>query len=94
MSVRVWQSRNGSDTWADWEMSCPDHPDEHSTSPTWMWAMELAWGHIAMHHGGRRSVVASAWDEGALWAAVECGAIDNELTPWLMPGDNPHREQP
>lgn len=50
MSVRVWQSRNGSDQWSDWEMVCPDHVNETVTTPTWIWAMEAAWGHIAMHH--------------------------------------------
>lgn len=39
-----------------------------------------------------REVRAKAWDEGALWAAVECAAIVDESEPWLAPGDNPYRE--
>lgn len=39
------------------------------------------------------SVRAQAWDEGALWAAVECGAIAHERQPWLAPGDNPYRKR-
>jgi hypothetical protein len=35
--------------------------------------------------------LAEVWDEGALWAAVECGAIDDEAHPWLAAGDNPYR---
>lgn len=38
------------------------------------------------------TVRAAAWDEGAKWAAVECGAIDNEDTLWVAPGDNPYRK--
>jgi len=34
---------------------------------------------------------AKAWDEGALWAAVECGVIANEHGRFLAPGDNPYR---
>lgn len=34
-----------------------------------------------------------AWKEGALWAAVECGAIDTEKEVWLAPGDNPYSEE-
>lgn len=34
---------------------------------------------------------ADAWDEGALWAAVETGAIRDENTEWLTPEDNPYR---
>lgn len=37
-----------------------------------------------------RQVAARAWDEGAHWAAVECGAIEHEGEPWLAPGDNPY----
>jgi hypothetical protein len=37
------------------------------------------------------SVKADAWDEGALWSAVECGAISNEKNGFLAPGDNPWR---
>ena len=35
---------------------------------------------------------AEAWDEGAIWAAVECNAIDDETQPWIADGDNPYRE--
>lgn len=38
-----------------------------------------------------RQVKAEAWDEGAKWAAVECGAIRDEAVAWLTPGDNPYR---
>jgi hypothetical protein len=38
-----------------------------------------------------RERLAEVWDEGALWAAVECGAIPHEDAPWLVPGDNPYR---
>jgi hypothetical protein len=34
---------------------------------------------------------ADAWDEGAKWAAVECGAIADERNEFLVPGDNPYR---
>ena len=37
-----------------------------------------------------RQVAERAWDEGARWAAVECGAIDDERQAWIAPGDNPH----
>ena len=37
-----------------------------------------------------RQVAERAWDEGARWAAVECGAVDNERQAWIAPGDNPY----
>ena len=37
-------------------------------------------------------VKAQVWDEGARWAAVECGVIDED-EPWLTPSDNPYREE-
>ena len=37
-----------------------------------------------------RAVAAAAWDEGAQWAAVELGAIDNERQAWITPSDNPY----
>lgn len=37
-----------------------------------------------------QSVKAAAWQEGALWAAVECGAIKDERNAWLAPGDSPY----
>jgi len=37
-----------------------------------------------------QSVKAAAWEEGALWAAVECGAIKDERNAWLASGDNPY----
>ena len=37
-------------------------------------------------------VAARAWDEGATWAAVECGAIARPENQFLTPGDNPYRE--
>jgi hypothetical protein len=37
-------------------------------------------------------VKAEVWDEGALWAAVECGAVDDEKNQWLAIGENPYRE--
>lgn len=37
-----------------------------------------------------RQVAERAWDEGARWAAVECGAIDDERQAWIAPGDNPY----
>ena len=40
-----------------------------------------------------REVKAEAWDEGALWAAVECRAIENENEVWITSGDNPYREE-
>lgn len=40
-----------------------------------------------------RQLAERAWDEGARWAAVECGAIDDEREEWLAPGDNPYIEQ-
>jgi hypothetical protein len=53
VSVRVWQSHSPNEhgMWADWEMECSSHPDvSRTTSPDWAWAMEAAWGHIAMWH--------------------------------------------
>ena len=40
------------------------------------------------------TVKAEAWQEGALWAAAECGVIEPDCPPelWLTPGDNPYRE--
>ena len=35
---------------------------------------------------------AEAWEKGALWAAVECGAIRDEREFWLEPGDNPYTD--
>lgn len=35
---------------------------------------------------------AEAWDEGALWSAVECGAIPDERVQWLTASENPYRE--
>ena len=37
-----------------------------------------------------KAAKSEAWEEGAKWAAVECGAIDNEANEWLAPGDNPY----
>ena len=37
--------------------------------------------------------LAEAWDRGALFAAVECGAIDHEREPWVARGDNPYRTE-
>ena len=34
---------------------------------------------------------AAAWDEGAIWAAIECGAIERPENAWLVPDDNPYR---
>lgn len=53
MSVKVWRSHppNDDGMWDDWEVECSTHPEtSRVTSPDWMWAMEAAWGHIAMHH--------------------------------------------
>lgn len=36
------------------------------------------------------SAIAQAWEQGAKWAAVECGAIESEQVGWLVPGDNPY----
>lgn len=35
---------------------------------------------------------AKKWDEGAKWAAVELGAIDDERQAWITPTDNPYRK--
>jgi hypothetical protein len=37
-------------------------------------------------------VKAEAWDEGAVYAAIECSAIDDETQPWIADGENPYRE--
>jgi hypothetical protein len=37
-------------------------------------------------------VKAEAWDEGAMYAAVECNAIDDESEPWIATSENPYRE--
>jgi hypothetical protein len=37
-------------------------------------------------------VKAQAWDEGAMYAAVECNAIEDESEPWIATGENPYRE--
>lgn len=42
------------------------------------------------------SIRAAAWDEGALWAAVETGVLTPHQEPhavWLAPGDNPYRKE-
>lgn len=39
-----------------------------------------------------KGIKADAWDKGARWAAVECGEIDLEVHPWLVPEDNPYRK--
>jgi len=38
-----------------------------------------------------REVKACVWDEGARWAAVECGVVGDESAGWLTAGDNPYR---
>jgi hypothetical protein len=52
MSVRVWQSCPPDERglYADWEVECSEHTAAHATCADWTWAMEAAWGHIAMHH--------------------------------------------
>jgi len=37
-----------------------------------------------------RRVKAEVWAEGALWAAVELGAIREADVPWLVQNDNPY----
>ena len=37
-----------------------------------------------------RRVKAEVWAEGALWAAVEFGAIREADVPWLVQNDNPY----
>ena len=34
--------------------------------------------------------MAAAWKEGALWAAVECGAIRDVDTAWVTDHENPY----
>lgn len=31
-----------------------------------------------------------AWREGAMWAAVELGAVKSEIAHWLVPTDSPY----
>ena len=38
-----------------------------------------------------RKIKAAIWAEGAIWAAVECGAIESEDVAWLDPNDNPYK---
>jgi hypothetical protein len=33
-----------------------------------------------------------AWEEGAIWAAIELGAINSPKEVFLVPDDNPHRK--
>ena len=40
----------------DWIAHCPSH-GELSTSSDWELAMESAYGHLAMHHGGGQHAV-------------------------------------
>lgn len=40
-----------------------------------------------------RRIKAEAWEEGALWSAVECGAIKQETQGFLAPSDNPYRTE-
>lgn len=61
----------------------------------------LAWDKIITVEGFdrwlvkfEREVAAKAWDEGAQWAAVECGAIDRVENAWIAEGDNPYRGAP
>lgn len=48
--------------------------------------------HITAYRKQLRDAKAEAWDDGARWAAVECGVIDED-EPWLTPSDNPYREE-
>jgi hypothetical protein len=38
-----------------------------------------------------RALRDEAWREGAMWAAVECGAVKAELAHWLAPTDSPYK---
>ncbi|MET4703118.1 hypothetical protein [Frigoribacterium sp. UYMn621] len=35
--------------------------------------------------------VADAWDEGAMWAAVELGAVKSSSVQWIAADENPYR---
>ena len=36
------------------------------------------------------AAVSEAWEEGAIWAAMELGAITSPEQPFLVPSDNPY----
>lgn len=40
-----------------------------------------------------RLIAETAWAEGAIWAAVECGVIRDDRVTWLVPADNPYRKE-
>src|SRR5699024_411690 len=74
--------------------------DGFSHEPEYEYANPIGYG--AQVQSNRRAfrrwlatVKAEAWQEGALWAAAECGVIEPDCPPeqWLTPGDNPYREQ-
>lgn len=53
---------------------------------------ETSWAEFEMWLEAHDAEIrADAWDEGALWAAVETGAIRDEDAAFLAPGDNPYR---
>lgn len=54
MKLRVSQTHPPTNGLADWAADCTTH-GHISTCTDWEWAMENAWGHIAMHHGGPRA---------------------------------------
>ncbi|MBK5238067.1 MAG: hypothetical protein JJE28_03030 [Actinomycetales bacterium] len=49
---------------------------------------------LPANQGELRERDAVKWAEGAVWAAVELGAIDRADIPWLADGDNPYRATP
>lgn len=40
-----------------------------------------------------RAAAEKAWDEGARWAAGECGASATENVAWIAPGENPYHAE-
>lgn len=48
---------------------------------------------LAHHLRAVLAAVAGAWDEGAIWAAIECGVIEDQRNLFLAPGDNPYRKE-
>lgn len=74
---------------AMYEAPAPDEPDAPKTPWPPAHPDDHAWW-ITRAQAAINTIAGPVWAEGALWAAVECGAIRGETERWLAPGDNPY----
>ncbi|QWY84624.1 hypothetical protein QEH34_gp42 [Microbacterium phage Footloose] len=74
---------------AMYEAPAPGEPDAAKTPWPPAHPDDLAWW-ISRAQVAINTIAGPVWAEGALWAAVECGAIRDETERWLAPGDNPY----